>query len=140
MKIECIKCEKRLSSNRSLKRHTTNVHEPEKSYESRSECKKCGNNLHTDSIRRQMTNVHIENTDESLSECKKLQTEWIPTHSGKKSNTCNQCDYASSKPWNLRRHLKTHSGEKSNKCNQCDYVSSRAGDLRKHMIIHRGEK
>ena len=81
--IECIKCEKRLSSNRSLKRHTTNVHEPEKSYESRIECKKCGNNLHTDSIRRQMTNVHNENTDESLSECKKLQTEWIPTHSGK---------------------------------------------------------
>ena len=50
--IEWIKCEKRLSSNRSLKRHTTNVHEPEKSYESRSECKKCGNNLHTDSIRK----------------------------------------------------------------------------------------
>ena len=47
--IECIKCEKRLSSNRSLKRL---VHEPEKSYESRSECKKCGNNLHTDSIRK----------------------------------------------------------------------------------------
>ena len=30
-----------------------------------------------------------------------------------KSNKCNQCDYASSSPGNLRRHLKTHSGEKS---------------------------
>ena len=58
-----------------------------------------------------MTNVHNENTEESLSECKKIQTEWIPRHSGEKSNTCNQCDYASSKPWNLRRHLKTHSGK-----------------------------
>ena len=66
------------------------------------------------------TQIQYENTDESLSECKKLQTEWIPTHSGKKSNTCNQSDYASSKPWNLRRHLKSRSGEKSNKCDQCD--------------------
>ena len=65
------------------------------------------------------TQIQYENTDESLSECKKLQTEWIPTHSGKKSNTCNQSDYASSKPWNLRRHLKSRSGEKSNKCDQC---------------------
>ena len=66
------------------------------------------------------TQIQYENTDESLSECKKLQTEWIPTHSGKKSNTCNQYDYASSRAGVLRIHLKTHSGEKLNKCNMCD--------------------
>ena len=44
-------------------------------------------------------------------------------HSGEKSNKCNQCDYASSRAGDLRRHLKTHTGEKSNKCNQCDYAS-----------------
>ena len=31
---------------------------------------------------------------------------------------------------NLKTHLKTHSGEKSNKCNQCDYASARADSLR----------
>ena len=56
-----------------------------------------------------------------------------------KSNKCNQCDYASSSPGNLRRHLKTHSGEKSNKCNQCDYASIQAGDLRTHLKTHSGE-
>ena len=33
----------------------------------------------------------------------------------------NQCNYASSDPSTLSKHLKTHSGEKSNKCNQCDF-------------------
>ena len=40
----------------------------------------------------------------------------------------------------LRRHLKTHSGEKSNKCNQCDYVCSQAGHLSQHLKTHSGEK
>ena len=64
----------------------------------------------------------------------------LKTHSGKKSNKCNQCDYASSRADVLMGHLKMHSGEKSNKCNQCDYASSRVGDLRRHLKTHSGEK
>ena len=64
----------------------------------------------------------------------------MKTHSGEKSNKCNQCDYASVEAGDLRRHLKIHSGEKSNKCNQCDYASSLAGDLRRHLKTHSGEK
>ena len=58
----------------------------------------------------------------------------------KKTNKCNQCDYASSQVGHLKRHLKTHSGERSNKCNQCDFVSSQAGHLKTHLKIHSGEK
>jgi len=64
----------------------------------------------------------------------------LKTHSGEKSNKCNQCDYASSEAGDLRRHLKTHSGEKLNKCNQCDYASSREGNLKTHLKTHSGEK
>ena len=42
----------------------------------------------------------------------------------KKSNKCNQCDFASFLTGNLRTHLKTHSGEKLNKCDQCHFASS----------------
>ena len=41
------------------------------------------------------------------------------------AHKCDQADYTSYQASNLRRHLKTHSGEKSNKCNQCDSVFSR---------------
>ena len=56
-----------------------------------------------------------------------------------KSKKCNQCEYASSRAGDLRKHLKTHSGEKPNKCNQCDFASSRAGNLRRHLKMHSGE-
>ena len=62
------------------------------------------------------------------------------SHSGEKSNKCNQCDFVSSYASALRTHLKTHSGEKSNKCNQCDFASSQAGYLRRHSKTHSGEK
>ena len=64
----------------------------------------------------------------------------VKIHSGEKSNKCNQCDYASSDVGHLKRHLKTHSGEKPNKSNHCDYASSEAGDLRRHLKTHSGKK
>ena len=62
------------------------------------------------------------------------------TDGRKKSNKCNQCDYASSYAGNLKTHLKTHSGEKSNKCNQCDFASSYASALRRHIKAHNRAK
>ena len=60
----------------------------------------------------------------------------LKTHSGEKTNKCNQCDFASARLDVLKIHLKMHSGEKSNKCNQCDYASIQAGDMRRHMKTH----
>ena len=64
----------------------------------------------------------------------------LKTHSGEKTNKCNQCDYACSDPDNLRKHLKIHNGEKSKKCNLCDFAPSKAGSLRRHFKTHSGEK
>ena len=46
--------------------------------------------------------------------------------------SCNQCDYASSQAINLRTHVKTHSGEKSNKCDQCDFACWLRTHLKTH--------
>ena len=47
-----------------------------------------------------------------------------------KLNNCNQCEYASGKAENLRKHMKTHYGEKSYKCSQCDFATVHASSLR----------
>ena len=58
----------------------------------------------------------------------------------KRSNRCNQCQYASSHIGNFKMHLKMHNGEKSEKCNQCSYATSHAGTLKRHLKMHSGEK
>ena len=63
----------------------------------------------------------------------------MKTHSGEKSNKCNQCDYASSQTGHLITHMKTHRGEKLNKCNQCEYASSQASNLRQHFDVDKDE-
>ena len=70
----------------------------------------------------------------------KLLEEHLKTHTGEKTNKCNQCDYSSSQAGNLRRHFKMHSGEKPNICNQCDFASSHTGNLGRHLKKHSGEK
>ena len=88
-------------------------------------------------------NGHKVKQMQSMSICI-LKNRWFEetfenTH-WKKPNKCNQCDFASSYPGNLRTHLKTHGGKESNKCDQCNYTTFHKFNLTKHMGIHRGEK
>ena len=58
----------------------------------------------------------------------------MKTHTGKKPNKCNQCDYASYEAVGLRNHLsKIHGGEKTKKGSKCDYVSSEASHFEMHF-------
>ena len=64
----------------------------------------------------------------------------LKTHSGEKSNKCNQFNYASAHTSHFKIHMRTHSLEKPYKCSQCDHASSQAGNLRIHLKTHSGEK
>ena len=64
----------------------------------------------------------------------------LKTHSGEKSNKCNECNYASSQAGDLRKHLEKHSGEKSNKCNECKLALYWASNLGTHLKTNIREK
>ena len=59
----------------------------------------------------------------------------LKTHSGHKSNKCNQSDFSSIGADNFRRHLKTHSRDNCSKCNLCDFAFILAGNLRGHSKL-----
>ena len=58
-------------------------------------------------------------------------------HTGKKTNKCNLCDYATVQKNNLKTHMLTHTGEKPHKCKHCDYSSHQASNLKVHIETHR---
>ena len=61
------------------------------------------------------------------------------TKTGKRSNKCNQCNFASSHIHNLRQQLKIHIGEQSKKCNHCDTETFQTSQLKRHLLIHSGK-
>jgi KRAB domain-containing zinc finger protein len=61
-------------------------------------------------------------------------------HSGKKLNTCPQCNKSFSRAYHLKTHMLTHTKEKPHTCPLCDNSFSLAGNLKKHMMTHSGEK
>ena len=63
-----------------------------------------------------------------------------PLNDGKKSYSCNQCNYTNDRLSQLKRHMLVHSGEKPFTCTQCDYSAARAPDLKRHVVIHSEEK
>ena len=70
----------------------------------------CGkNNL---SMNKEMIELTLSTENERGLDFTKVCTDKTKVQNGEKSNTCNQCKYASSWAGNLRRHLITQSGEK----------------------------
>ena len=61
----------------------------------------------------------------------------LKMYSGGKSYKCNQCDYASSQPSNLKIHFKTRSGENTI---AILLFLALAGHLREHLEKHSGQK
>ena len=73
----------------------------------------------------------------------KLQIHLNTVHEGKKPWNCLECDYATTKRYNLKSHIESvHQGikkEKKWKCTDCDYASAKRFDLKKHTIaVHQG--
>ena len=85
-------------------------------------CKNCSNiqcNSCKEKTKTAFSNVSKVHYGLDISESEITLANLPSSHSGEKSNKCNQCDFASSYASALRTHLKTHSGEKSMIMIQC---------------------
>ena len=63
-----------------------------------------------------------------------------PVHASQKLRSCNQCDFASERLCNLKRHMLVHSARKPFKCTQCNYSFTNYANLKRHMLTHSGER
>ena len=63
-----------------------------------------------------------------------------PVHASQKLRSCNQCDFASERLGNLKRHMLVHSARKPFKCIQCNYSFTNYANLKRHMMTHSGER
>ena len=61
-------------------------------------------------------------------------------YGGKKSFSCNQCDYKSKESAKLKIHMRVHSGEKPFDCTQCDYSAKQKVHLKMNLLKHSGQK
>ena len=64
----------------------------------------------------------------------------LQTHSGGKSDKCNQYDFVLFGATGFWKHFETHSGENSNKCNKWDGSLFEASNFRMHLETHSGGK
>ena len=56
----------------------------------------------------------------------------------KKKFKCNQCEYSTNAPINLREHNNAHRGIKPNKCEHCEFSTSYKSNLNQHRKTHMG--
>ena len=61
-------------------------------------------------------------------------------HTGEKRYSCPDCQYATSRPRDLKRHSYVNNGLKPFACNICDYKSTSTGSLNAHKVVHSNNK
>ncbi|XP_041930114.1 zinc finger protein 711 isoform X2 [Alosa sapidissima] len=112
---QCPHCEHKSTNSSDLKRHVISVHTKDFPHK----CEVCEKGFHRPS------------------ELKKHSE----THKGNRVHQCRHCDFKTSDPFALSRHiLSVHTKELPFKCKRCKRGFRQQGELKKHMKTHSGRK
>ncbi|XP_064206322.1 zinc finger protein 711-like isoform X1 [Anguilla rostrata] len=112
---QCPHCEHKSTNSSDLKRHVISVHTKDFPHK----CEVCEKGFHRPSELRK----HSE------------------THKGKRAHQCRHCEFRTSDPFTLSRHiLSAHTKDLPFKCKHCARGFRQHSELKKHMKTHSGRK
>ncbi|XP_044727321.1 gastrula zinc finger protein XlCGF57.1-like isoform X1 [Chrysoperla carnea] len=137
--IPCRRCDKSFADKPTLKCHIKEVHESVRKFVT---CHICGKLIQKKSLRNHLM-THNERKDITCDICSKtfinelsFKTHIKHMHENQKparNHLCSICGWASTAPYQLRRHLLIHTNERPFKCDHCDKAYRRPDHLRKHI-------
>ena len=113
-RIQCLKCGYSATAVSKLRRHDL-THTGEVPHR----CSQCGFTTAQEGNLKRHMETHEENR------VKKIDPN---------PNYCLKCPYSTSSVSKLVKHLMTHTGDKPHKCDQCDYASYHPGNLKRHIV------
>ena len=140
----CSRCSSKFPGQRELKRHEKAVHDQVRDYK----CDKCDYaTARKDNLADHITRVHGEKgfkcvcCENVYSSKKELILHLAKVHEKLKVIECDECDYATSKGKEMKRHVEKQHLKKGaarkedtiHKCDQCNYASSNRSKLVRHV-------
>ncbi|XP_075924701.1 uncharacterized protein LOC116944317 isoform X1 [Petromyzon marinus] len=126
-----------------LRRHAA-MHSAERVYA----CQYCGHRSSNSSdLKRHVISIHTRSFPHKCEVCEKgfhrpsELNKHMATHKGKKVHQCRHCEFRTSDPFVLSRHiLSVHTKELPFKCRRCKKGFKQQSELKKHMKSHTGKK
>ncbi|XP_019901652.1 zinc finger protein 711 isoform X1 [Esox lucius] len=140
---QCPHCEHKSTNSSDLKRHVISVHTKDFPHQ----CDVCEKGFHRPSELKKHSETHKGNKMHQCRHCNfttsdpfTLSRHILSVHTKDLPFKCKRCRRAFRHPTELKKHMKTHSGRKVYQCQYCEYNSSDASGFKRHVIsIHTKE-
>ncbi|XP_051716778.1 zinc finger protein 711 isoform X1 [Ctenopharyngodon idella] len=141
--FKCGHCPQAFADDKELQRHTE-IFQGHKTHQ----CPHCEHkSTNSSDLKRHVISVHTKDFPHKCDVCEKgfhrpsELKKHAETHKGNKVHQCRHCDFKTSDPFTLSRHiLSVHTKDLPFKCKRCKRGFRHQNELKKHMKTHSGRK
>ncbi|XP_050984120.1 zinc finger protein 711 isoform X1 [Labeo rohita] len=141
--FKCGHCPQAFADDKELQRHTE-IFQGHKTHQ----CPHCEHkSTNSSDLKRHVISVHTKDFPHKCDVCEKgfhrpsELKKHAETHKGNKIHQCRHCDFKTSDPFTLSRHiLSVHTKDLPFKCKRCKRGFRHQNELKKHMKTHSGRK